>query len=76
MYYGKQIHANQKVTYISSSALLPYSKSLIEISEQEFNIAMQQEEIRKQKEEEQKRLKEYDIVEPNQEIVINEKDLI
>ena len=76
MYYGKQIHTNQKITYISSSALLPYSENLIEITAQEFNVAMQQEEIRKQKEEELERFKKYDIVEPNQEITVNEKNLI
>lgn len=86
MYYGKQLYSDGQISYISSSAPLPYSDNLIQLSEAEFNTIWETEikpkKIAKSKNASSRRRREQledlyqeEITEPNQVIMIKEKDL-
>ena len=81
LYYGKQIYDDGQVSYISSSQPLPYSNVLIQLSQEEFNIAwekIKRDEKLKEQAEKAAELEEIykpELTEPEQIIMIKEKDL-
>lgn len=79
MHYGKQLHSNNVISYISSSLPLIYSDFLIELTEEEFLLGLEQTKIKKIEEKKQRLSKQtrhqfLETVEPNQPIQVKDEE--